>query len=250
MGHQLYCVILKNQWQRADGKGGWVNIRKPKDQPAVPPREFRAVRPEDDNSDDIAALLDANKARWDAENILPNEVIPEGDKTTGYPLRYGMPIWIEMFSPRQQLAHGYCVQAFRELVDTDEDAGRLDDTRRAAWAYASIALDKLLNRNSLLTRWDGGTSKVAGTFDSHDFGMKWSYSEMAIAIESLGLEWTLKEVGECIGKITELAGYQTSNGKTADTPTLLERAMETDEIEDGSRHKGSHQRRRPDAGPG
>ena len=229
MGHQLYCVILKNQWQKADGKGGWVNIRKPKGQQAVAPREFRAVRPEDDNSDDIATLLDANKARWDAENILPNEVIPEGDKTTGYPLRYGMPIWTEMFSPRQQLAHGYCVQAFRELVDTDEDAGCLDDTRKAAWAYVSMALDKLLNRNSLLTRWDSGTSKVAGTFDSHDFGMKWSYSEMAIAIESLGLEWTLKEVDECIGKITELAGYQTSNGKTADTPTLLECAMETNE---------------------
>ena len=42
MGHQTYGVVLKNQWQRADGEGGWVNIRKPKDQPAVPPREFRA----------------------------------------------------------------------------------------------------------------------------------------------------------------------------------------------------------------
>ena len=32
-----------------------------------------------------------------------------------------------MFSPRQQLAHGYCVQAFRELVDEDQAKRR---TRR------------------------------------------------------------------------------------------------------------------------
>ena len=90
-----------------------------------------------------------------------------------------------MFSPRQQLGHGYCVQAFRELVDAEADAMRLGDLRRAAWAFAGLALDKVTGRNSLLSRWDAGTSKVASTFDSHDFGMKWSYAEMAVAVESL-----------------------------------------------------------------
>ena len=234
MGHQLYCVILKNQWQKADGKGGWVNIRKPKDQPAVPPREFRAVRPEDDNTDDIAALLDANKERWDAENVLPNEPVPPvGNKTDtfGPSLTECRHLAIIVFSPRQQLAHGYCIQAFRELVDTDEDANKLDNVRRAAWACVALALDKLLNRNSFLTRWDGGTSKVAGTFDSHDFGMKWSYAEMAIAIESLGLEWTLAEVGECINKLGQLAGHPLDNNKPdSDAPALLEEHAETDAI--------------------
>ena len=78
---------------------------------------------------------------------------------------------VKMFNSRQLLAHGYCVQAFRECVDADEDAGRLDERRRAAWSYVAIALDKMINRNSLLTRWDIGTKQVvAGTFDSHDFG--------------------------------------------------------------------------------
>ena len=58
-----------------------------------------------------------------------------------------------MFSPRQQLAHGYCVQAFRELVDEDRANGELDDTRKAAWCYIALAFDKLLNANSLLCRW-------------------------------------------------------------------------------------------------
>ena len=205
MGHQMYCVILKNQWQRADGQGGWVNIRKPKDQLATPPREFRAVRPEDDNAAHVAALLEANKARWDSDNILPNEPVPPGNDLR--PIIYGMSPWRNMFSPRQQLAHGYCVQAFRELVDADEDAGRLDDVRKAAWAYVGLALDKVAGRNSLLSRWDAGTTKVANTFDSHDFGMKWSYAEMAVAAESLGLEWAIGDVEECIGHLANMLGY-------------------------------------------
>ena len=209
MREQLYCIVRRNQWQRADGQGGWVNIRKPKDQPAVPPREFRTVRPEDDNTAHVAALLEANRARWETANILPSEGIPEVGNKTDTPRQYGMPTWREMFGSRQQLAHGYCVQAYQELVDTEADAGRLDDMRRVAWGCVALALDKMLNRNSLLTRWDGGTSKVAGTFDSHDFGMKWSYSEMPVAIEGLGLEWALDDVKECIGGLAEMAGHST-----------------------------------------
>ena len=222
MGHQMYCIILKNQWQKADGKGGWVNIRKPKDRPATPPREFRTVKPEDDNSDDIAVLLDANQPRWDAENILPNEAVPPAGNKTDTLQQYGMATWQGVFSPRQQLAHGYCVQAFRELVDTDKDANRLDDRRKAAWSCIALALDKMLNRNSLLTRWDSGTNKVAGTFDSHDFGMKWSYAEMAVAIASLGLEWALDDMEQCISKLVEMTGWPPGDGATAvTTPTLL-----------------------------
>lgn len=216
MGQQLYCVVVKNQWQRADGKGGWVNIRKPKDKPAVPPREFRAVRPEDDNSAHITALLDANKSRWDADNILPNENRIQGDADRV--VNYGMTYAIDLFSPRQQLAHGYCVQAFREMVDAERDAGRLDDIRKTAWVCVGLALDKLISTNSLLCRWHPNRNVVAGTFDRHDFGFKWSYSEMAVAIESMGLEWAIKDVGDCIGQLTEMVGHPPADGKKSGAP--------------------------------
>ena len=228
MGHQMYCVILKNQWQKADGEGGWVNIRKPKDQPATPPREFRTVRPEDDNSAHVAALLDANKAQWDTENILPNEPVPAGNDLR--PIAYGMSPWREMFSLRQQLAHGYCVQAFRSLVDADADAGRLDDTWKTAWAYIALALDKLISNNSLLCRWHANRNVVAGTFDRHDFSFKWSYAEMAVAIESLGLEWALNDVAQCIGHLTEMAGYTQRNSKSkAKNAALIDPPEQPDE---------------------
>ena len=221
MGHQLYCVVIKNQWQKSDGNGGWINIRKPKDQPAVPPREFRSVRPEDDNTAHVAALLYANKAQWDAHNILPNEPVPLGNDPR--PITYGMSPWREMFSPRHQLAHAYCVQAFRELVDADYEAGYLDDIRRAAWVLASLALDKILHYNNLMARWHPGRSVVASIFDRHDYSFKCSYSEMAVAIESLGLEWSLADVGQCIKQLTQMAGHQLATPKhNSDTPPMLD----------------------------
>ena len=42
---------------------------------------------------------------------------------------------------------------------------------------------------------------MAGTFDSHDFGMKWSYTEMAVTIEGLGLDWALDDLQDCIKEL-------------------------------------------------
>ena len=134
-----------------------------------------------------------------------------------------------MFNPRQQLSHGFCVQAFQQCVDVDEDAGRMDECRRAAWAYISIALDKMINRNSLLTRWDSGKNKVAGTFDSHNFGMKWSYAEMAVTCRGLGLEWSLAEIDECIEKILPMTNHKLSSSQLSletTAPALIAPASE------------------------
>ena len=130
---------------------------------------------------------------------MPTEEVPHGDDRR--PHQYGMPRWRDMFSPRQLLAHGFCVQAFHDLVDEDQAAGKLDEIRKAAWSYVALAMDKLIGTNSLHCRWHPNRQVVAGTFDRHDFGMKWSYSEMAIAIEGLGLEWALNDVEDCLSQL-------------------------------------------------
>ena len=199
LGHELYCVILNDQWQ------GFTKAGQPKKR-LTTQRSFRSVTPADDASIRMAEYRLAELApSWDDGDILPNEAVPDGNDQR--PHTYGMERWVKMFNPRQQLAHGCCVQAFRECVDADEDAGQLDERRRAAWAYVGMALDKMINRNSLLTRWDGGASKVAGTFDSHDFGMKWSYSEMAVTCRGLGLEWSINDIAESLSEIIAMAGH-------------------------------------------
>ena len=142
---------------------------------------------------------------WNATDILPSEAVPEGNDNR--PHNYGMSPWRNMFSLRQQLAHGYSVQALRELVDEDSDEGVLSEARRAAWCYIALGLDKIIHYNNLLGRWHPGREVVASIFDSHDFGMKWSYAEMAITIEGLGLDWALRDLRSCISKLSEMSGH-------------------------------------------
>ena len=198
MGHILYCVIYRDQWQE------YTKAGKPKAR-LTTQRGFRAATPEDDNTDDILQCLAEQAETWERDNILPNEAVPKGNDKS--PHNYGMTFWRDMFNLRQQLAHGYCVQAFRELVDADKATNDLTEVRKIAWCYVAMALDKLISTNSLLCRWHSKRNVVAGTFDTHDFGVKRSYSEMAVTIEGLGLEWAIGEVGSIIGQLTEMVGH-------------------------------------------
>ena len=208
LGHQPYCIIYRDTWETKT-KSGRAS-KRPKTS-----RGFRVPKEGDDNTAQVQQQLEKLTEPWETKGILPNEEILRGDKTAT-PLDYGMPRWGDMFSPRQLLAHGYCVQAFQDLVDEDRDADKLDESRKAAWCYLALAMDKLINTNSLHCRWHPNRQVVAGTFDRHDFGMKWSYSEMAIAIEGVGLEWALEDLGDCIKQLVRMAGHQQeepSNGK-------------------------------------
>ena len=211
LGHQFYCVIYRDEWYPLTKAG------RPTKRPKTS-RGFRNPTKDDDNTTQVVSRLDELAKMRERHNILPSEDVQIGDKTKTL-LDYGMPKWSDLFTLRQLLAHGYCVQAFHELVDEDRDAGRLDERRKAAWCYIALAMDKMINRNSVITRWDSGKDIVTGTFDSHDFGMKWSYAEMAIAIEGMGLEWALNEVGDCLSQLFRMAGHlqeEPSNGKLMD----------------------------------
>ena len=198
LGHQLYCVIYRDQWWPPTKSG------RPRKRPKTR-RGFRIPTPKDDNSAWVAQRLEELKPQWDAADILPSESVPEGNDNR--PHNYGMSPWRNMFSPRQQLGHGYCVQAFRELVDEDRANGDLDETRKAAWCYVALALDKVIHYNNLLTRWHPGQEVVAPTFDTHDFGMRWSPVEMALTIEGLGLDWAINQVADCIQELAQMSGY-------------------------------------------
>ena len=183
---------------------------------------FRSPTQEDDNAADVVKQLSDNAPRWTTNNILPNEEVPQGDDQR--PHQYGMPKWIDMFNPRQQLVHGYCVQAFHELVDEDSAANELTEQRKAAWCYIAIALDKMLNRNARLARWVDSSGTAGGVFDRHDFGMVWSHVEMPITETGRGLTWATSAVEKCLREIIEMAGHQTAKplvlaGEASDSET-------------------------------
>lgn len=210
MGEQLYAVVFKKRVPKIlksgkRGKDRWV-------------RGYRAPRPEDDNSAEVRARLEEKLPEWEAFDIVPNERFPdEGNDTR--PIQYGMPFWRDLFSPRQLLCHGVSVEVFREMLEADEASGKLDDTRKAAYGYLALALDKLLNFNCRLGRWHSKREVVAGKFDRHDFAFVWSYAEMAPLVVGLGYDWAIEQIGKCIGELVALA----RPGSNEKQPGLLKR---------------------------
>ena len=204
MGHTLYAVIYRDSWTEKTKTG------RDKKRPTTF-RGFLEVDREHDNGDFIEGELALLEPQWAANDVLPTEEVPPGNDRR--PHTYGMEKWVKMFNPRQQLAHGHCVEAFRECVEEDQAAEVLDARRKAAWAYVGISLDKMINRNSLLCMWDPGTDKVAQTFATHDFGFKWSYAEMAITCCGLGLEWAINELDECLSEILEMTNQAEPPGQ-------------------------------------
>ncbi len=166
-------------------------------------RGYRAPRPSDDNSQEIERLLAEKLPEWEALDIVPSERIPDGNKTTE-PLRYGMPYWRDMFSPRQLFCHCTSVEVFREMLKADRNDRRMTGVRKAAYGYLAIALDTLLNFNSRATRWVSTTGRITSTFDRHNFAFVWSYAEMAPVVTGIGYDWAIKKTAKCIGELVAL----------------------------------------------
>ena len=208
MGEQLYAIVYKERVEYETKTGRireqWV-------------RGYRPPRPEDDNGVDIQARLDEKLAEWEAFDFVPTESYDHmySDRSK----IYGVNKWRDLFSPRQLLCHGTSVEIFREMLDADRAAGRLDEVRKASYGYLALALDKLRDYNSRMTRWHANREVMVNTFDRHDFSFKWSYAEMAPLITGLGYDWAIKQTAKCIG---ELIALVRPDARTAD-PTLFNR---------------------------
>ncbi|WP_065846238.1 DUF1156 domain-containing protein [Sphingobium sp. Ndbn-10] len=194
MGDQLFAVIYKQQviTKTKTGKNQikWV-------------RGYRAPIDSDDNSNKIAAVLAEKMPEWDAMDVIPTESYPK-ISNDDRPWQYGMPLWRDMFSPRQILAHGTCVEVYREMLEEDRASGTMTKCREAAYIYLALGMDKLRDYNARLTRWHMKRETVVNTFDRHDFAFKWSYAEMAIAVEGQGFDWAIRNTTKALKELISL----------------------------------------------
>ena len=207
VGEQLFAVVYKRrvETRTKSGKRGrdkWV-------------RGYRAPRPEDDNSAAIREKLAEKLPEWEALDLVPSESIGEiSNYDRGHRL-YGMSRWSDMFSPRQLLCHGTSVEVFRELLDADRAAGRLDDVRSAAYGYLALALSKLTDWNSRSCTWIPAREVIGHTFQRHNFAFSWSFGEMAPLVVGLGYDWAISQTAKCIGELVALI-HPDSGGNAGD----------------------------------
>ena len=176
LGEQLYAVVYKQKIQTVTkagkpGRDKWV-------------RGYRAPEERDNVFDEIRTRLEEKLPYWEAMDMVPIEAVPCG-YNTDQAIRYGIYKWTDFFSPRQLYCH--CT-----------------DVQKAAFAYLALALDKLRDYNSRMTRWITQREVMANTFDRHDFAFKWSYAEMAPLIVGLGYDWALEQVAKCLAELTAL----------------------------------------------
>jgi len=195
MGEQLYAVVLKRRTVVGRTKSGNEKIKWIKG--------FRAVNQADENTAFIQKRLGAKLPIWIANDLVPSESFPE-NSNDDRPIQYGMPLWRDLFSPRQLLCHGTSVEVYRELLEADRNAGVLTELRKAAYIYLALSLDKLRDYNSRMTRWHSKRDVIVNTFDRHDFSFKWSYVEMAPMIVGHGYDWAFEETAKCIEELVEL----------------------------------------------
>jgi len=194
-GYQIYAVALKRRrlekTKTGKTKETWVT-------------DFRAGKKSDDNLSEVSSTLASMNLEWETLGIIPTEPIPDGLKTAE-PLRYGMRNWRDLFTPRQLLSHCRSVEVYRELLDEERSRGELRDVTVAAFVYLALALDKLVDRNSRMTRWIPQRAVIANTFDTHDYGIKWSFAEMPLLLQGSGYEWAFHQVRKSVRELIELA---------------------------------------------
>jgi len=190
MGHQIYCVCVKNR-STGKKKSGW-NFRAPtKEEYAVVERAEKRLK---------VRLLD-----WKRRNLIPYEEYVKGfsDRCSVY----GVAKWSDLFNHRQLLTHLTYLEKFLEvkerLVAEKERGGEEWDFAVAVITYAAIVFDTCVNYNSLLSRWQGGRG-IRGAMDIQAFPFRWSFAEWNQLVPKGGYEWALSKVLNALKEMIEL----------------------------------------------
>ncbi len=191
MGHQLAAIGYKTKNEKG--------------------RHFREATDQDlKGVENAERMIKEKLPEWEAKGWVPNEDIPEGEKTNE-PRRSGFLYWKDLFSPRQLLVHLTTLEAIKSLPLEDE----LDpETAKTVRTYLAIVFDKTLDYGSVLTIWDSTYVKVTHVFDRHDFAFTWSYGEIDGASQLW--RWALEQVLDAYKDLAKLLPTWSK-----DTPAIM-----------------------------
>jgi len=177
MGQVLYAVVLKV-------RGGF---------------EFRAPNHEDNRVTKEAAFVsEQNTQNWINSNTIPSENFPQGNDNR--PLTYGMPQWINFFSPRQLLTIGTYAEVMKKIQE-EISAKETGEKALALQVYLGTILDKVAIYNNRSCRFDPSRG-IRSIFDRHDFAFVWSHAEFDGTANLL--PWVIDQTADAYKEISDL----------------------------------------------
>jgi len=183
------------------------------------PREVELAKP---------SAEEMNNSFADVPFGMPNEPVPRGaSRTSGdtsFPVTlYGFDRWSKLFTSRQLVAIATFVKHTRATWSQLRRLSYDPCWQDALGAYLAIGLDKLIDRQSALCRWDQGYSKISTTFSRFVLPMLWDFCEGNPFSNSTGnysscLKWVAEVVNASSFASSTSSNSQVIQGSAAVAP--------------------------------
>lgn len=119
-------------------------------------------------------MLNQKLPEWEKKGIVPNEEIPDGNKTRE-PRNVGINHWNQMFNHRQLLVHLITIE---KIIEYPWNEIENDKKREALRVYVQLAFDKCIDYSAILNLYDSTRARIKHVFARHDFSITWSYGEI------------------------------------------------------------------------
>lgn len=108
----------------------------------------------------------------------PDELLPVGDTKNFWVVEYGLTRYRDLFTPRQLLTLCTFATGIQEIHREIVAAGVDEERARAIATYLALALNRLADVCSSLSRWDVSVEKISNTFSRQALPMVWDFSEV------------------------------------------------------------------------
>jgi adenine-specific DNA methylase len=143
----------------------------------------KRYRADETRDSEIFQLAIERLAKLDDQAIgglpaLPNEPIPYDPQNLKV-RTYGMMTWQELFNARQLVALTTFARLVREAHVEMSAAGLDPEYTKAVATYLGLAVDRLADYNSTITRWASNGEYVGNTFTRQALPIVWDYCEVS-----------------------------------------------------------------------
>ena len=123
---------------------------------------------------------------------------------------YGFDTWRKLFTNRQLTAVAAFLVASKATVQLEQADENSDLWMDGIQAYLALMLDRLVNQNSMISRWNNRGEKVEGTFSRFALPIVWDFAETnPLSATTGGYQSALEWVSRVVSHTCSAAGGST-----------------------------------------